>query len=73
MNFVLLRYIGSISALIGYLFLLNIDMQTGIIIRIFGNLLPIPWAIKYKVWDFLVLIIFFLSVEIHKLIALTSK
>jgi hypothetical protein len=73
MNFIMLRYIGSISALIGYLFLLNIDMQTGIIIRIFGNLLPIPWAIKYKVWDFLVLIVFFLAVEIHKLIALTSK
>lgn len=63
---IILRYIGSILVLVGYFFLLNVDILTGVSLRIIANCLSLPWAIKYKVWDFVILLVFFLVLEIAK-------
>ena len=70
---ILLRYLGSILVLIGYYFLLNVDILTGVSLRIIANFLSLPWAIKYKIWDFVILLVFFLILEIAKFIELTTS
>jgi hypothetical protein len=70
---ILLRYLGSILVLIGYFFLLNVDILTGVSLRIVANCLSLPWAIKYKIWDFVILLVFFLVLEIAKFIELTTS
>ena len=58
------------SIVIGYFVLLNVDLTTGILIRIGANLLVLPWGIRAKMWDFVVLVSFLMSIEIHKLIVM---
>lgn len=63
---VLLRYIGSVLVIIGYYVLLNVNVLWGIVIRMIANIISLPWAIKHKIWDFTILLSFFLVIEIHK-------
>jgi hypothetical protein len=63
-----LRYIGNILLLTGYFFLLWGDLQLGLIVKCLGNILVIPFAIKYKFWDILVLCAFYAAIEVPKLI-----
>jgi len=58
------------SIVIGYFVLLNVDLTTGILIRIGANLLVLPWGIRAKMWDFVVLVSFLMSIELHKLIVM---
>lgn len=70
---IFLRYIGSTIVLIGYFVLLNVDVLWGVSLRIIANCLSLPWAIKYKIWDFVTLLVFFLILEIAKFIELTTS
>ena len=65
-----LRYTGSILLIIGYFILLNVSVFWGIAIRLFANLICLPWAIKHKIWDFVVLLTFFIVIEFDKFLKL---
>lgn len=67
------RYIGNIFLISGYFILLHFDLKTGLIIKLIGGCLTLPFAVKYKMWDVLVIGGFFGVVEIAKIIQLTSK
>ena len=69
---IILRYIGSTTVIIGYFILLNYDLQTGVLIRLIANSISLPWAIKYRVWDLIVILVFFSAIDLHKLITLLS-
>ena len=64
------RRIGNVMIPLGYVVLLNFDLLTGIIIRLLANAIVMPWAIRSKMWDFVALVSFLMSIEIHKLITL---
>ena len=51
----------------GYFVLLNVDLLTGIIVRLIANLLILPWGVREKMWDFVGLVSFLMAIEIHKL------
>jgi hypothetical protein len=42
----------------------------GVILRLIGNSICLPWAIKNKVWDFVGLLGFFLALELHKFLGM---
>lgn len=67
------RYIGNIFLIVGYFILLHFDLKTGLIIKLIGGFLTLPFAVKYKMWDVLVLGGFFGVVEIAKVIQLMTK
>jgi hypothetical protein len=71
-SIVFLRYTGSIIVIIGYFVLLNVDVLTGVILRLIGNSICLPWAIKNKVWDFVGLLGFFLALELHKFLEMIN-
>jgi hypothetical protein len=58
-----LRIIGSSLLVIGYFVMLNIDVFWGVVLRFFANALSFPWALKNKVWDFVILLGFFMVIE----------
>lgn len=66
----ILRYLGNICLLIGYQIMLWGDFKYGLLIKFFGGLLTVPFAIKLKLWDVLFLCAFFGFTELSKLIHL---
>jgi len=62
-----LRIIGSILVVIGYFTLLHIHSTTGIILHLTGDIISIPFFIKTRCWDIIVLVILLSSTSISKL------
>lgn len=65
-----LRRLANLFVLIGYFVLLNVDIATGVSIRIVSALLVLPWMIKHKVWDGVTVMSIMMSIDLHKLITL---
>jgi hypothetical protein len=63
----LLRWIGNILLIIGYQTMLWGDFKYGLMLKVVGGLLTVPFAIKLKLWDVLFLCAFFGITEISKL------
>jgi len=51
----LLRWIGNILLIIGYQTMLWGEFKYGLMIKVVGGLLTVPFAIKLKLWDVLFL------------------
>jgi hypothetical protein len=66
-----MRYVGNILLLSGYFVLLWGDPKVGLLVKCIGNGFVIPFAIKYKFWDILILCGFYAAIEVPKLIQLT--
>lgn len=69
-TFSTVRCVGSFLLIAGYFVLLNIDVAFGLSIRVVANFLTLPWAISNKLWDVVVLLAFFMAIELHKLVSL---
>jgi hypothetical protein len=63
----ILRYLGNFFLIIGYQVMLWGDFKYGLMIKVIGGLLTVPFAIKLKLWDVLFLCAFFGITEISKL------
>jgi hypothetical protein len=68
----ILRYLGNTLLIIGYQIMLWGDFKYGLLIKCIGGVLTIPFAIKLKLYDVLVLCGFFTVNEIAKLVHLFS-
>ena len=68
--FTILRYISSIMVLGGYFVLLNVDVTTGIYIRVAANLIVYPWLISARLYDGITVISIMTAIDIHKLFML---
>jgi len=66
-----LRYIGNTLAVIGYFTLLWGDTETALILKLTSNSLIMPFVLKFKLWDVLVLLLIFGSLDVAKLFQLT--
>ena len=69
----ILRYLGNIFLLIGYQIMLWGDFKYGLLIKCFGGLLTVPFAIKLKLWDVLFLCAFFGFTELSKLVQIFMR
>lgn len=63
----LLRYIGNFLLIIGYFVLLWGDFKYGLLIKCIGGIFTIPFAIRLKLWDVLLLCVFYGIIEFTKL------
>ena len=68
----LLRWIGNILLIVGYQIMLWGDFKYGLLIKVIGGILTIPFAIKLKLWDVVALCAFFTVNEVAKVIHLFS-
>ena len=65
-----LRYLGNLLLMIGYQTMLWGDFKYGLLMKVIGGLLTVPFAIKLKLWDVLFLCAFFGISEISKVVQL---
>lgn len=63
----ILRYLGNFLLIIGYQTMLWGDFKCGLLLKVIGGSLTIPFAVKLKLWDLLFLCAFFGVSEITKL------
>jgi hypothetical protein len=63
-----LRYLGNALLVIGYQIMLWKNFKYGLLIKCIGGIFTIPFAIKLRLWDCLVLELFFTIMEVLKLI-----
>jgi hypothetical protein len=68
----ILRYLGNILLIIGYQTMLWGDFKYGLLIKCVGGILTIPFAIKLRLYDVLVLSGFFTVNEVAKIVHLFS-
>lgn len=68
--FTKLRYLSNALVLVGYFVLLNVDVTTGVIIRILSACIVLPWMISNKIWDGTTVISIMMSIDLHKLVEL---
>ncbi len=65
-----LRCVGNFFLIVGYFILLWGDFKYGLLLKCIGGLFTVPFAIKLKLWDVLVLCVFYGVIEFTKLIQL---
>lgn len=66
----ILRYIGNFFLMLGYQIILWGNFKYGLLIKFIGGIFTIPFAIKLKLYDVLILSIFFSFSELIKIIEL---
>ena len=66
-----LRYVGNTLAIIGYFTLLWGDTQTALLLKLTSSSLVVPFVLKFKLWDVLLLLLVFGSLDVTKLLQLT--
>lgn len=71
MNPNILRILGSVLLVVGYFLVLYVDIKIGCIVRLVGNLAMIPFAVKIRTWDVVVLEAFFSFIDLSKIIELS--
>ena len=67
-----LRYYGNAQVLVGHFVLLNISMFWGLMLSFTANALLMPWAVKHKFWDVVIILMFFFVIEGSKLASMTG-
>ena len=65
-----MRYGSNALVIFGYFVLMNVDLTTGIIIRLLSASLVLPWMIQNKVWDGAFVMSIMTSIDVHKLLEL---
>lgn len=65
-----MRYGSNALVILGYFVLMNVDLTTGIIIRLLSACLVLPWMIQNKIWDGATVISLMTSIDLHKLVTL---
>lgn len=68
-----MRYGSNALVIFGYFVLMNVDLTTGIIIRLISASLVLPWMIQNKIWDGTTVISLMTSIDIHKLIVILTS
>ena len=62
-----LRILGSILVIVGWFVMIHIDVTGGAGLSLLGDVIAVPYFIRTRAWDVVVMIVFLHSVTVHKL------
>jgi hypothetical protein len=68
MNVVRLRIIGSALVIIAYFIVLHVNVLVGVTAHFVADLISIPYFIKTKSWDVVIMLAFLLFISLSKLL-----
>ena len=68
-----LRQIGVVLMMLGYFTLVYVDVFAGATFRVVGNSLMMPFAIRHKMWDVVIMASFFLTIDATKALQLAVE
>ena len=63
-----MRIVGSIGVIIAYFVILHVNILAGVIINFIADLISIPYFVKTKAWDVVLMLSFLLAISMSKLI-----
>jgi len=64
-----MRIVGSIGVIAAYFVILHVNLLWGVIINFIADLISIPFFIKTKAWDVVVMLSFLLAISMSKLLS----
>lgn len=65
---VTLRIIGSIGVIAAYFIILHVDVTTGVGLNLVADAISIPYFIRTKSWDVVIMIAFLLTISLSKIL-----
>ena len=64
-----MRIIGSVGVIAAYFIILHVNLLWGVIINFIADLISIPFFIKTKAWDVVLMLSFLLAISMSKLLS----
>lgn len=62
-----MRVLGSMGVVLGYITLTHVDMYLGVMIHFLSDVISVPYFIRTKSWDVVIMIAFLTTASISKL------
>ena len=61
--------VGSIGVILAYFSILHINVLVGVIINFIADLISIPYFVRTKAWDVVIMLTFLLTISVSKLVS----
>lgn len=61
------RIIGSVGVITAYFIVLHVNVLLGVIIHFVADLISVPYFIRIKAWDVVIMLAFLLVISLSKL------
>ena len=62
------RVMGSVLIVSAYFIIVNVSVTLGVWMNVFGDTLTLPYFIRTKAWDVVVMVCFLLCISVTKLV-----
>jgi hypothetical protein len=66
-----MRITGSILVITAYFVVLHINMTLGVMLHFVADMISVPYFIRTKSWDVVIMLMFLLAISFSKLLTLT--
>ena len=63
-----MRIVGSGLVIIAYFIVLHVDVMVGVVTHFIADLISIPYFIRTKSWDVVIMLTFLLAISLSKLL-----
>jgi hypothetical protein len=64
-----MRVIGSIMVIAAYFVVLHVNLTAGVIMNVIADTISIPFFVKTKSWDIVIMLGFLLAISFSKLLS----
>ena len=64
-----MRIVGSIGVIIAYFVILHSNVLVGVTINLIADLISVPYFVRTKSWDVVVMLSFLLCISAYKLLS----
>ena len=64
-----MRVVGSIMVIAAYFVVLHVNLTTGVVMNVIADTISIPYFIKTKSWDIVIMLGFLLAISFSKLLS----
>ena len=64
-----MRIVGSIMVIAAYFVVLHVNLTAGVIMNVIADTISIPYFVKTKSWDIVIMLGFLLAISFSKLLS----
>jgi len=64
-----MRVVGSITVIAAYFVVLHVNLTVGVVMNVIADTISIPYFVKTKSWDIVVMLGFLLAISFSKLLS----
>ena len=61
------RVVGSVGVITAYFIILHVNILLGVSIQLIADLISVPYFIRTKAWDVVIMLSFLLAISLSKL------